>query len=53
MADFEVQMTFAVDVDDADAAAEAFGDWLGMTKAVEVRVRNASTGETSFIDVQL
>lgn len=53
MADFEVQLTFAVDVDDADAAAEAFGDWLGMTKTAEVRVRNLSSGETQYIDVQL
>lgn len=41
---FEVQLTFAVEAENADQAAEAFGDWLGMSKAVEVLVRNVDNG---------
>jgi len=50
---FEVDLIFAVEVDDADQAAEAFGDWLGSSKSVEVRVKDTRSGETSYLDVQL
>ncbi len=53
MSVFEVRVTFAVETADADAAAEAFGDWLAMTKTTEVEVRNTDTGHTQYIDVQL
>lgn len=51
---YEVQLTFAVEADDADQAAEAFGDWIGMSKTVEVAVRNLDTGaDPEFIDIRL
>jgi len=50
---FEVNLTFAVEVDDADQAAEAFGDWLGASKTVEVRVTDTRSGDTGYIDVQM
>lgn len=53
MSVFEVRLTFAVETDDADAAAEAFGDWLAMTKTTEVEVRNPDTGRARYIEVQL
>lgn len=54
MAVYEVQLTFAVEADDADQAAEAFGDWIGMSKTVEVAVRNLDTGaDPEFIDIRL
>lgn len=53
MAIFEVDLKFAVEVDDADAAAEAFGDWLGMSKTVEVRVTDTDSGSATYMDVQL
>lgn len=54
MATYEVNLTFAVEAEDADQAAEAFGDYLGMAKSVEVAVRNADTGgEPTWLDVQL
>ena len=50
---FEVNLTFAVEVDDADQAAEAFGDWLGASKTVEVQVKDTRSADTGYLDVQL
>jgi hypothetical protein len=52
MSIFEVKLTFAVDAEDADAAAEAFGDYLGMVKTVEVEVIDEA-GIVTPVDVQL
>lgn len=54
MAVYEVQLTFAVEADDADQAAEAFGDWIGMSKTVEVAVRNADADtKPEHLEIQL
>ena len=50
---FEVNLAFAVEAEDADQAAEAFGDWLGMSKSVEVRVLDTATGDVTHPDVLL
>ena len=34
-------------------AAEAFGDWLGMSKTVEVLVTDTDSGSATYLDVQL
>ena len=52
MSVFEVRLTFAVDAEDTDAAAEAFGDYLGMRKTVEVEVVDEA-GIVTPVDVQL
>jgi hypothetical protein len=50
--DFEVRLRFGVEAEDADAAAEAFGDYLGMVKTVEVEVID-DAGTVTPVDVQL
>jgi hypothetical protein len=52
MSDFEVRLRFGVDAEDTDAAAEAFGDYLGMSKTVEVEVIDAA-GIVTPVEVQL
>jgi len=49
---FTVRLTFAVEAEDTDAAAEAFGDYLGMRKTVEVEVID-DAGTVTPVDVQL
>lgn len=52
MSVFTVRLTFGVEAEDADAAAEAFGDYLGMRKTVEVEVIDAA-GIVTPVEVQL
>jgi hypothetical protein len=52
MSVFTVRLTFAVEAEDADAAAEAFGDYLGMRRTVEVEVVD-DEGIVTPVDVQL
>ena len=52
MKTFQIDLVFGVEAENADQAAEAFGDWLGMSFLVEVRVTGPD-GAVSYLDVQL